>query len=321
MLDSSSWDYFCAFKLQLPIKKGVRFLELRLLRYFYTIAEEENISRAAEILHITQPTLSRQLRELEQELGTELFIRGRGKLTLTEAGLFLKSRAAEILRLSQQTTQEFEDRKNQLFSGHISIGCVEADNSDTLAMMLEDFVSDYPQVTFNIFSGTSDIIIDQLDKGLVDVAILLEPVNTDKYETLTLPRTETWGMLVARNSFLASKETIQAADLIGTPLMISSRLEVQQLLLDWSHLSKAQLNIVGNFNLSFNVIPLVAHQVAVALMIEGAMTKRENEDTIFVPLSPTIQTNCVLVWRRERVLTPVVKRFIEYFETAFGSRS
>lgn len=294
-------------------------MELRLLRYFWTIAEEENISRAAEILHVTQPTLSRQLRELETELGTPLFERQNKGLVLTDAGLFLKNRAAEILRLTQQTTQEFADRKSQLFSGHIAVGCVEADNSDTLAMMLEDFVSDYPQVTFHIFSSASDIITDQLDKGLLDVAILLEPVNTDKYATLTLPRTEEWGLLVSQDSFLADRPVIEPADIAGMPLMLSNRPEVQHLLLAWSGLTAAQLNIVGTYNLSFNVLPLVAHQVAAALMIAGALSNRQPADTRFIPLKPAIQTNCVLVWRRDRLMTPVVRAFVRYFQEAFGT--
>jgi len=294
-------------------------VELRLLRYFWTIAEEENISRAAEILHVTQPTLSRQLRELETELGTPLFERKNKGLVLTEAGLFLKSRAGEILRLTQQTTQEFVNRQQQLFSGHLAIGCVEADNSDTLAMMLEDFVSDYPQVTFHLFSNASDTITDQLDKGLLDVAILLEPVDTTKYATLTLPRHERWGLLVASESFLATRATITPADLTGMPLMISNRPEVQRLLLDWSGQSRDQLNIVGTFNLSFNVLPLVAHQVGAALMIAGALTNRQPADTTFIPLAPTIDTTCVLVWRRDRLMTPVVREFIRYFRAGFGS--
>ncbi|WP_024748069.1 LysR family transcriptional regulator [Levilactobacillus namurensis] len=294
-------------------------MELRLLRYFWTIAEEENISRAAERLHVTQPTLSRQLRELEQELGTPLFERQSKGLVLTDAGLFLKSRAGEILRLTQQTTQEFVNRRQQLFSGHVAIGCVEADNSDTLAMMLEDFVSDYPQVTFHIFSSASDIITDQLDKGLLDLAILLEPVNTDKYATLTLPRTEQWGLLVSKDAFLAQQSSVHPADLAGMPLMLSNRPEVQQLILDWSGLTRDQLNIIGTYNLSFNVLPLVAHQVAAALMIAGALSNRQPADTRFIPLAPTMQTNCVLVWRRDRLLTPVVQEFIHYFQQAFGS--
>lgn len=133
-------------------------MEIRVLRYFWTIAEENYVSKAAEQLHITQPTLSRQLRELETELGTELFTREKNRLKLTEAGLFLKSRAEKILSITQRTEQEFEDQKKLLFSGNISVGCVEADNSDTLSMMLEEFVADYPEVTFNIYTATGDDI-------------------------------------------------------------------------------------------------------------------------------------------------------------------
>ena len=140
-------------------------MEIRLLKYFYTIAEEGTISQAAEVLHITQPTLSRQLKELEDELGTALFTRDNRKMVLTEAGLFLKSRAEEILSLTDQTMQAFEDRKKHLFSGHFTIGCVEADNSDTLSLILEEFINDYPDVRFHIHSGTGDDISDRLEKA------------------------------------------------------------------------------------------------------------------------------------------------------------
>ncbi|WP_282801547.1 LysR family transcriptional regulator [Secundilactobacillus kimchicus] len=293
-------------------------MELRLLRYFYTIAEELNISRAAEILHITQPTLSRQLRELEIELDTQLVDRTGRTLALTEAGHFLKSRAAEILTLTDATTEEFMGRKKNLFSGHVVIGCVEADNSDTLAMLLEDFVNDYPRVTFEIFSATSDLIIERLDRGLLDMAILLEPVNTAKYKTLALPRTETWGLLVGSDSYQASQEVITPEMLPGLPLMLSARPEVRQMLLDWAAVPAEKLNVVGNFNLSFNVIPLVAHDVAAALMIEGAVTGRTGDETVFVPLAPKMATECVLAWRRERPLSPVAAELIQYFKDAFG---
>ncbi|WP_010014772.1 LysR family transcriptional regulator, partial [Loigolactobacillus coryniformis] len=145
---------------------------------------EGTVSRAAQVLHITQPTLSRQLKELEADLDTELFTRQKNRLQLTEAGLFLKSRAEEILELTAQTQQEFLARKKQLFSGHISIGCVEADNSDTMSLMLEEFIADYPAVTFNIYTETGDDIVERLDKGLIDLAILLEPINTEKYHKI-----------------------------------------------------------------------------------------------------------------------------------------
>ncbi|MTV81545.1 LysR family transcriptional regulator [Secundilactobacillus folii] len=292
-------------------------MELRILRYFYTIAEEGNVSKAAEVLHITQPTLSRQLKALEDELGTALFIRQHNHLELTPAGMYLRSRAAEMLQLAQQTSMEFENRKRELFNGHVTIGCVEADNSDTLSMLLEDFTHDYPNVTFDIFSGTSDIIKERLDKGLLDMAILLEPVDTRKYSTVTLPRRERWGLLVPFSSPLARKGAIFPADLQPLPLLISGRPEIQQMLANWAQMPFSKLNVRGHFNLSFNVISLVAHGVADAVMIEGAITGRKPKEVSFVPLSPEIQTNCVLVWRRERVMSPVADKFISYFKTSF----
>lgn len=292
-------------------------MEIRTLKYFWTIAEEGTISKAAETLHITQPTLSRQLRELENELGTSLFIRGRRKLQLTDAGLFLKTRAEEILQLTQQTSLEFENRRKQLFSGHVTIGCVEADNSDTLALILENFVQDYPQVTFTIYSGTSDDITTRLDKGLLDVAVLLKPIATEKYGEITLSRTERWGLLVAEDSFLAQKEAIQPVDLLEIPLFIAGRPEVQQLVTEWSGLDYSQLNVVGNFNLIFNVLALVKRQVGHVFGIEGATSQIHPEGVKFLPLQPQLKTNCVLAWRRERNLTPVVNEFINYFRNAF----
>ncbi|MFC6170811.1 LysR family transcriptional regulator [Loigolactobacillus jiayinensis] len=291
-------------------------MEIRLLKYFVTIAEEGTVSQAAAVLHITQPTLSRQLKELETQLDTELFTRQKNRLQLTAAGLFLKSRAEEILELTEQTQQEFVDRKKQLFSGHITIGCVEADNSDTMSLMLEEFIADYPAVTFNIYTETSDDIVERMDKGLLDLAVLLEPISTEKYHKLVLPRTERWGLLVSKESFLAESDVIRPTDLIGTPLMVSGRTDVQQLVADWAGQPLNKLNIIGNFNLSFNIISLVARQVGAAVSIEGAPTY--GAGTKFIPFAPAVQTNCVLAWRRQREMSPVVHEFIRYFRRAFA---
>lgn len=292
-------------------------MEIRTLRYFWTIAEEGTVSKAAEALHIPQPTLSRQIKELEEEFGTELFIRGRRQIQLTEAGMFLKSRAEEILELTQQTSLEFENRKKQLFSGHITIGCIEADNSDTLALILEDFIRDYPQVTFTIYSGTSDDITERLDKGLVDVAVLIKPIATEKYHEIVLPRTEKWGLLVSKASYIAQKDKIVPTDLMGMPLLVSGRPEVQELISKWSKIDYQQLNVVGHYNLTFNVLPLVKRQVAQAFIIEGSTRNTHPDGVKFIPLEPEVNTNCVLVWKRERNLSPVVNKFINYFYHAF----
>lgn len=292
-------------------------MELRLLRYFVTIANEGTISQAAAVLNITQPTLSRQLKELEEDLGVPLFSRSGRKLLLTEAGLLLKSRAEEILSLTEQTEEEFKNRKNELLSGRLLIGCVEADNSDTLAMMLEEFISDHPQVTFHLFTGTSDDILEKLDKGLLDLAILLEPVATEKYLSLRLPRTERWGLLVSKDSFLAQKTTIAPEDITGVPLLVSPRSEIQALLAEWTGRPFSEFTIAGTYNLIFNVFSLVENRVGSALTIEGAVMGRMSENSVFLPLEPEIKTNCVLVWKKDRTISPLVQQFIDTFNYAF----
>ncbi|WP_412990294.1 LysR family transcriptional regulator [Pediococcus siamensis] len=293
-------------------------MEYRILRYFWTIAEEGTMAKAARLLHITQPTLSRQIHELEDELGTPLFNRTKGRLSLTEAGLFLKSRAEEILDLTEQTKQEFADRRSELFSGHIRIGCVEADNSDTLAMMLEEFVNDYPEITFTIFSGSSADVSDLLDKGLIDLGILLQPIDLHKYQQIVLPRTEKWGLLVSNESFLAQKKGITPQDLIGIPLLMPSQPEMQRMVTNWADVTLDELNIVGDFNLSFNAISLVTREIGSLVGIEGANSMVPASETTFVPLDPVVKTNCVLVWRKGRIMSPVVSEFVKKFHQAFA---
>lgn len=291
-------------------------MELRLLRYFWTVAEEKNISRAAKLLSITQPTLSRQIKDLEEQVGLPLFHREKNSLELTEDGYFLKERAEEILALNDQLALALSDKKSQQLTGSFSIGCVEADNSDTLSLMLEELVSDYPQVHFKLVSGTSDDMLERLDKGLLDLAILLEPISTDRYESLVLPREERWGLLVSTESSLSQKKGIEPRDLVGLPLLCSSRLEVQELLAHWSGLAFENLSIVGTFNLIFNVFALVENQVGSALTVEGATLYHGSSQLRFVPLKPEVKTKCVLVWKK-RLQTPVVKELLSRFKHAF----
>ncbi|MBO0410445.1 LysR family transcriptional regulator [Enterococcus hulanensis] len=291
-------------------------MEIRLLRYFWAVAQEGNISRASRILNITQPTLSRQIKELEERIGAPLFHREKNRLSLTKDGYFLKERAEEILALDEKLEQAFSAQRNEQLSGTISIGCVEADNSDTVAMLLEELISDYPQIQFNLVTGTSDDISDRLEKGILDLAILLEPVILNEVETLILPREERWGFLVSKEMFIAEKEFLKPEDIKGLPILCSSRSEVQNLLSDWSGEPLDQLNIVGNFNLIFNVLPLVNHKVGAALSVEGAILDRRLEEAVFIPLQPSVKTHCVLVWKK-RVQTPAVQELINRFNYAF----
>ncbi|MFD1485146.1 LysR family transcriptional regulator [Lacticaseibacillus baoqingensis] len=288
-------------------------MELRLLEYFLAIDAAGSISQAAQRLHITQPTLSRQLKGLENELGTPLFARSNHGLTLTQAGLYLKTRAQEILTLTAQTEQTFIDQRHDLFSGNINIGAVEADGSHMLANEIAAFTTEYPAVTFDLFTGTSDDLFDRLDKGLIDLGLLLEPVNTDKYDHLTLAHTERWGLVVSVDAPLATQPVIAPNALADIPLIISSRNAVQQLFSDWAQADIDRLNIVGHFNLIFNVLPLVRRQVGAALTIEGVIDPHDHAGVRFIPFSPRVQTHTVLAWRKHRLQTPVTTAFIERF--------
>ncbi|MDT2639474.1 LysR family transcriptional regulator [Enterococcus dongliensis] len=291
-------------------------MEIRLLRYFWTVAQEGNISRAAKLLNLTQPTLSRQIRELEEQVGVPLFHREKNHLSLLPEGLFLKERAEEILHLSDKLDHTFSEKKKTQLTGMITIGCVEADNSDTVAMMLEEMISDYPTVHFNLVTGTSDDISDQLEKGLLDLAVLLDPVGLENVKSLKLPREEKWGFLVSKELFISSKSYLTPEDIQGLPLLCSNRKEVQELLTAWANCSYNQLNIVGNFNLIFNVSALVENKVGAALTIEGAVMNRRSASTEFIPLDPEVKTNCLLVWK-DRIQTPVVQELLSRFNHAF----
>ncbi|PZF87979.1 LysR family transcriptional regulator [Listeria ivanovii] len=290
-------------------------MEIRMLKYFLTVAEEQNITQAAKKLHITQPTLSRQIRDFEASLQTELFIRKNKKLYLTEPGLFLKKRAEEMLELDGKTEQEFAKYQNALLKGQISIGCVEANSSHFLAKMLEEMIADHPQVTFNMYSGTSNDIIERLDKGLLDVALLIDPVPADNYNKLVLPDKEIWGLLVSTEYFITNQQYISPKEILDVPIIWSGRKEVQNMLCSWGTFEEGDLNIVGKYNLIFNVISLVENKVGAAFAIQGAIDNRKNS-TKFLPLSPTLETNCVLVWKKDTILSDTVLTFIRKMKNA-----
>ncbi|HBG5343150.1 TPA: LysR family transcriptional regulator [Clostridioides difficile] len=290
-------------------------MEIRMLKYFLTVAEEQNITQAAKKLHITQPTLSRQIREFEESLQIDLFVRQNKKLYLTEPGMFLKKRAEEILELNEKTEQEFANYQNAILKGQISIGCVEANSSHFLSQMLEEMIANHPQVTFNIFSGTSNDIVEKLDKGLLDIALLIEPTPVDKYNKLILPDKEIWGLLVSTEHFLTNQHSVSAKEILDVPLICSSRKEVQNMLCSWGNFTEDDLNIIGKYNLIFNVISLVENKVGAALAIKGAIDNRKN-NTKFLPFTPAMETNCVLVWKKDAIRSSIVLTFIKKIENA-----
>ncbi|PCR99479.1 LysR family transcriptional regulator [Lactococcus fujiensis] len=286
-------------------------MEIRILRYFWTVATVGTFSKAAELLYITQPTLSRQIKELE-ELDTQLFIREGRKVILTEDGQFLKIKAEEILTLESNTSRVFADRKNAELTGHLTIGALEGFTADSIAKTLRVLRNEHPKIRFSIYSGNADEIKSRIDSGLVDVGFILEPASTEKYHVERLNIKEHWVFLTQRDNPLAQLEAVTFENLANEPLLISQRHEVRQYFAEWAKGKIEDFNIIGGFNLGFNLFPLVNEGVASAIVTEGAL--REGFPNIVTrPLNPDILTQSVLAWKKNVPLSPVTRAFIKLY--------
>lgn len=290
-------------------------MELRVLRYYLTVAREENITRAAEILHITQPTLSRQMAELESELNTKLFERTNRKIVLTEAGMLLRRRAEELVSLAEKTELEFKNSGEEL-SGLISIGSGVSDVvSENLPDLIETYVKKYPQVRFELHTGTAAVIKDQLDKGLLDIGILMEPVEVDKYDFIRLPKKDVWGILIPEDDPLTQKSYITPADLRSLPLIVSWRI-VEREAKAWFGGNTDHLNVVCTYDLIDNAALLVERRIGYAFTIEGAL--KHFPGLVFRPLSPEVSNTSVLVWKKYQPSSTTVQKFIELAKDTYN---
>ena len=284
-------------------------MELRVLQYFLAVAEEENITRAAALLHITQPTLSRQLMQLEQELGVKLFYRGGHAVRLTEEGMLLRRRAQEMADLAQKTERELKHGKEAVL-GEISIGCGETQNMKPLAEIMASFQQKYPDVSFHIYTAIADDVKERLENGTLDMGLLLEPVEISRYHYVRMPLKEKWQVLMRRDSRLAKREKIRPEDLVGVPLIMARRQSVRNQLENWFGYDREKLRIVSTCNIShYNQSVMVESGIGVALVMDFSC----NQETLCMrPFDPKIESGCVLVWKKNLALSPVLKRFIEY---------
>ena len=288
-------------------------MELRVLRYYLTVAREENITRAAEILHITQPTLSRQMAELEEELNTRLFERTNRKITLTEAGMLLRRRAEELVSLADKTELEFKNSGEEL-TGLISIGSgVSAVVSENLPDLIQTYSKKYPHVCFELHTGTAAVIKDQLDKGLLDIGILMEPVEVEKYDFIRLPKKDVWGVLMPEDDPLAQKNSITSADLQNLPLIASWRI-VEREAKAWFGGNTDHLNVICTYDLIDNAALLVERRLGYAFVIEGAL--KNYAGLVFRPLFPEVSNTSVLVWKKYQPSSGAVQKFIELVRNA-----
>ena len=286
-------------------------MEIRVLRYFLSVVREESITKAAEVLHITQPTLSRQLAQMEEEIGVRLFDRGTRKIRLTNEGLLLRRRAEEILQLVDKTEKELVEQEEQV-EGKISIGCGEVASVQMLPDLIRNFHQKYPLVTFDLFTATADLVKEQMDKGLLDLGLLLEPIEMGKYEFIRLNMKERWVVLMPPDDPLAGKKYVKADELAELTLILPRRMQVQSELASWFGDYYKNLNILFTSNLSTNGAVMVSRGLAYSLVIEGAVPFWDSSKIVCRPLYPELMTTCVLAWKREQPFSLAATKFIEY---------
>lgn len=288
-------------------------MELRVLRYFVAVAREESITGAAESLHVTQPTLSRQLMELEEELGKKLFIRGSRKLTLTDEGVLLRKRAEEIIELVEKTETEIIT-SDEIINGDIYIGGGETDAMRIIAQTAKKLQKEYPNIRYHIFSGNADDVTERLDKGLLDFGILIEPADIKKYEYIKLPATDIWGLLMRKDSPLTSCDTIKPENLLNIPLLCSRQSMVGKEISEWIGLDYDKLNIVTTYNLVYNASLMVEEGIGYALSLDKLVNTTGNSVLCFKPLEPKLEVGLNIVWKKSQIFSKAAKKFLERLE-------
>lgn len=284
-------------------------MDIRVLRYFLAVAREENISKAAEYLHITQPTLSRQLKELEDELGSELFIRGKRNISLTDEGMFLRKRAEEITSLMDKTEAEFH-QLDEFISGDVYIGGGETLAMNMLAEVMSEISQEHPDVKFHLYSGNADDVIDRIDKGLIDFGVVIEPADIRKYETIRLPYADKYGLIMRKDDPLAHKKKISVDTLKDLPLLVAKRMIDSKYLPELLGIYPEEMNIKATFNLIYNASLLVEQGMGYALSIDHLINTIGSNNLCFVPLAPEVTTNLSVIWKRFQFFTKASEEFL-----------
>ncbi len=291
-------------------------MELRVLEYFLAIAREQNISAAAEFLHLSQPTLSRQIKDLEESLGKQLFIRGNRKITLTEEGMILRKRAQEILDLVKRCEDEIT-LSDDISEGDIYIGAGETEAIRLLAQAVYQLQTDYPKIRFHIASGDTTDVLERLDKGLYDFGVLLSNVDTSKYEYLEIPYKDTYGVLMRKDSPLSNKKFIEPKDLEGLPLIINRNIYDGDPLTSWMKKSRNEMNIVATYNLIFNASIMVEEGLGYALGLDKIINVSGHSNLCFIPLSPSLKISMYLIWKKYQKLSRPSEKFLDQIYDLF----
>lgn len=291
-------------------------MELRILKYFLAVAREESISGAAQALHMTQPTLSRQLMDLEEELGKQLLIRGSRRITLTEEGMLLRKRAAEILDLVEKAEAELT-APDEVVNGDIYIGGGETEAMRMIAEIATGLQRSCPDIRYHLYSGNADDVTERLDKGLLDFGVLIVPANMKKYDYIRLPATDTWGLLMPRDCPLAARPVIRPQDLWDLPIITSRQSMLSNEFSGWLGKEFEKLRIVATYNLVYNASLLVAAGMGYALCLDKLVNTSEESPLCFRPLEPRMEVHLDIVWKKYQVFSGAAERFLKEVRKAF----
>lgn len=291
-------------------------MDIRVLRYFLAVAREETIVGAANYLHVTQPTLSRQLMDLEEELGKKLFIRGNRKITLTEAGLFLRKRAQEIVDLTDKTEEEFHAPDEDVH-GDVYIGSGETQAMRRIAKVARELQIENPHLRYHLYSGNGDDVMERLDKGLLDFGVLIEPVDVSKYEFLRIPEKDVWGVMMRKDSPLAALEQITPSDLLNLPIITSRQTLVYSEFTAWLGRDFEQLNIVTTYNLLYNATLMVEEGLGYAVCLDRLINTTGDSNLCFRPLFPRMESHLDVVWKKYQVFSRAAEKFLQRLHETF----
>lgn len=296
-------------------------MEIRVLRYFLAIAREGSITGAANFLHVTQPTLSRQIHDLEKELGQKLFIRGSHSMRLTAEGMLLRKRAEEIISMVDKTQAEFMSMEDTV-GGDIYIGGGETDAIKLIADIAKDIRDIYPNIRYHLYSGNAQEVTEKLDKGLLDFGILIQPADISKYDYLNIPAKDTWGVIMRKDSPLSKKETIRKEDLLGIPLICSRQAISQEHptneFAEWFGEDFDKLNIITTFNLVYNAAIMVEAGIGYAVTIDKITNTSENSVLCFRPLEPRLDSGLNIIWKKYQIFSSAAELFLKRLRESFA---
>lgn len=291
-------------------------MEIRTLRYFLAIAREENMSKAAQFLHVTQPTLSKAMKSLEDELGKKLFTRRSFSIRLTEEGMLLRDRAEDLVRMADKIESEFVSL-DDITGGDLYLGLAESWQIRYLAREIQAFKLRYPGLHYHITSGDTEQVTEKLDKGLLDFAVICETPDSSRYDHLSFPESDTWGAVMASDHPLAAKKEIRAKDLIGQPLFCSEQSWNNEIPA-WAGSRFPELTLEGSFRLSYNGAMFAKEGLGVLLTFRNIIFCGGEDGLVFRPLYPGLETKQYLIWNRYQRFTPIAERFLAQIRAAFG---